>query len=62
MSDKPRLIIDRTRDDGPSVDKEPTPLNARMQWMADLVCAIMSAETDRRPLSETAKPPSGTQA
>ena len=57
MSDKLRLIIDRS---GDVVDKQPTPLNARMQWMADLVCAIMSAEADRRPLSATAKP--STQA
>jgi hypothetical protein len=59
MSDKLRLIIDRSGDAG---DKQSTPLNARMQWMADLVCAIMSAETDRRPLSATAKRTSGTQA
>jgi hypothetical protein len=62
MSDKLRLTIYRTGDAGPSVDKEPTPLNARMQWMADLVCAIMDAKTDRRPLSATAKSSSSPQA
>ena len=35
------------RDAGPSVTS-PTPPNARMQWMADLVCAILDAETDRK--------------
>jgi hypothetical protein len=47
MSDKPRLIIHRTGDAGPSVDEEPNPLRTRMQWMADLVSAIMS-ESERR--------------
>jgi hypothetical protein len=60
MSDKPRLIIHRTGDAGPSVDEKPNPLRTRMQWMADLVSAIMSAEADRRPLSTAAKRPDGT--
>jgi hypothetical protein len=60
MSDMISLITDRTTDAGPSVDKEPTPLNARLQWMADLVCAILSAEADKRPLSAAAKRVSGT--
>ena len=47
MSDKPRLIIHRTGDAGPSVDEKPNPLRTRMQWMADLVSAIMS-ESERR--------------
>jgi hypothetical protein len=33
-------------DAGPSVTNPPP--NARMQWMADLVCAILDAETDRK--------------
>ena len=47
MSDKISATLDPTGDAGPSV-KDPTPLNARMQWMADLVCAILSADTDRK--------------
>ena len=50
MSDKLSLIVGSKGDAGPSVDKAPLPLplNARMQWMADLVCAILSAESDRK--------------
>jgi hypothetical protein len=61
MSDKPRLTIYRTGDAGPSVTEEPNPHSARMQWMADLVCAIMRAEADRGPLSTAAKPLAGTR-
>ena len=32
-------------DAGPSVTHTPS---ARMRWMADLVCAILDAETDRK--------------
>jgi hypothetical protein len=48
MSDK---II--TRNDqmkgyaGPARDLEPTPITARLQWVADLVCAILNAETSK---------------
>jgi hypothetical protein len=48
MSDKISLIVGRKGDAGPSVSEDPPPLTARMQWMADLVCAILSAETDRK--------------
>ena len=34
-------------DAGPSVTAPLLP-SARMQWMADLVCAILDAETDRK--------------
>jgi hypothetical protein len=34
-------------DAGPSVTT-PLPPSARMRWMADLVCAILDAETDRK--------------
>ncbi len=52
MSEKMSLIIGG-KGDGPSAGKEPISPNARMQWMADLVCAILSAETDRRPMSSS---------
>ena len=34
-------------DAGPSVTA-PLPPSARMRWMADLVCAILDAETDKK--------------
>ncbi len=52
MSDKTSLTAGRDPDAGPSVHQEPAVSpNPRLQWMADLVCAILSAERDRRPLS-----------
>jgi hypothetical protein len=53
MSDKISLTVGGKTDAGPSVDNEPISPNARMQWMADLVCAILNAETDRRPMSSS---------
>jgi hypothetical protein len=58
MSDK---II--TRNDqmkgyaGPARDLEPTPITARLQWVADLVCAILNAETIKRSTSMMKRPP-----
>jgi hypothetical protein len=32
-------------------DQAPTPISARLRWMADLVCAILNAEKNKRPSS-----------
>jgi hypothetical protein len=48
MSEKINAIVEPKGDAGPSVDYDRMPTNARMQWMADLVCAILNAETDRK--------------
>jgi hypothetical protein len=38
-------------------DQEPTPINARLQWLADLVCAILNADNVKRSSSSVKKPP-----
>jgi hypothetical protein len=53
MSEKTSLTTGKQQDAGPSVRKQSAPPNARMQWMADLVSAILSAETDRKSLSSS---------
>jgi hypothetical protein len=53
VSEKTSLITGKQQEAGPSIRKQSAPTNARMQWMADLVCAILSAEADRRPLSSS---------
>jgi hypothetical protein len=55
MSDK---IITRVKGyAGPNRDQEPTPINARLRWVADLVCAILNAETVKRSSSTVKRPP-----
>ena len=34
-----------------SKEQKPTPITPRMQWMADLVCAILDAQNAQRPSS-----------
>jgi hypothetical protein len=48
MSEKINVIVGPKGDAGPSVNHDRLPPNARMRWMADLVCAILDAETDRK--------------
>jgi hypothetical protein len=46
MSDKIITLNDHTKGHaGRSRDQEPIPINARLQWVADLVCAILDAES-----------------
>jgi hypothetical protein len=42
---------------GRSRDQEPTPTNARLRWVADLVCAILNAENIKRSSSLVKRPP-----
>jgi hypothetical protein len=48
MSENINASVEPKGDAGPSVNHDRMPPNARMQWMADLVCAILDAETDRK--------------
>jgi hypothetical protein len=41
-----------------SRDQDRTLINARLQWMADLVCAILNAERVKRPSAVVVKRPS----
>jgi hypothetical protein len=46
MSDKIITLKDHMKGRaGRSGDQEPIPINARLQWVADLVCAILDAES-----------------
>ena len=40
-----------------SRDQESTPINARLQWVADLVCAILDAKNIKRSSSPVNRPP-----
>jgi len=44
MSDKFTTLNYPNGQAGRGSDQEPTPITARLQWMADLVCAILNAE------------------
>jgi hypothetical protein len=55
MSEKTSLTTGKQQDAGLSVGKQSAPPNSRMQWMADLVSAILNAETDRKSLSSSTK-------
>ena len=57
MSDKIITLNDQKRGNAGSRDEEPTPTKARLQWMADLVCAILDAETIKRSSSMVKRPP-----
>ena len=45
MSDKIVTLNDHRKGNAGSRDEEPTPTKARLQWMADLVCAVLDAES-----------------
>jgi hypothetical protein len=57
MSDKITGLNDSKGHAERGSDQEPTPINARLQWMADLVCAILNAENVKRSSSSVKKPP-----
>jgi hypothetical protein len=57
MSDKITTLNDPKAQAGRRNDQEPTPINARLQWMADLVCAILNAENIKRSSSMMKRPP-----
>jgi hypothetical protein len=48
MSDKFTTFNEQKRYDGGSRNQEPTRINARLQWMAALVCALLEAENIKR--------------
>jgi hypothetical protein len=48
MSDKITALNDSKGHAERGSDQEPTPINARLQWVADLVCAILNAENVKR--------------
>ena len=48
MSDEITTVSDPKGHAGYGRDQEPTPINARLQWVADLVCAILNAENVKR--------------
>ena len=57
MSDKITTLNDPKGQAGRGSDQEPTPINARLQWVADLVCAILNAENAKRASSIVKRPP-----
>ena len=58
MSDKVITLNDHTNGHaGRSRDQEPIPINARLQWVADLVCAILDAENIKRSSSSVNRQP-----
>ena len=57
MSDKITTLNDPKGHAGSSSDQEPTLINAKLQWVADLVCAILNAENIKRSSSMLKRPP-----
>ena len=58
MSDKVITLNDHTKGHaGRSRDQEPIPINTRLQWVANLVCAILDAENIKRSSSTVNRPP-----
>jgi len=57
MSDKITTRNDGMKAYPGSRDEEPTPIKARLQWMANLVYAILDAETIKRSSSMVKRPP-----
>ena len=57
MSDKITTLNDPKGHAGRSSDQEPTPINAKLQWVADLVCAILNPENIKRSSSMVKRPP-----
>ena len=60
MSDKITTINDPKGHAGRGSDQELTPIPARLQWVADLVCAILNAENINNRSSSMVKRPPGT--
>ena len=57
MSDKITTLNDPKGHAERGSDQGPTPSNARLQWVADLVCAILNAENIKRPSSMVKRSP-----
>ena len=57
MSNKITTLNDPKGYAGRGSDQEPTPITARLQWVADLVCAILNAESIKRSSSMVKRPP-----
>ena len=57
MSDKITTLNEPKGHTGHGKDQEPTPINARLQWVADLVCAILNAQNIERSSSMPKRPP-----
>jgi hypothetical protein len=58
MSDKVITLNDHMKGHAErSRDQESTPINARLQWVADLVCAILDAKNIKRSSSPVNRPP-----
>jgi hypothetical protein len=57
MSDKITTLNDPKGHAGGGSDQETTPVTARLQWVADLVCAIMNAESIKSSSSMVKRPP-----
>jgi hypothetical protein len=57
MSDKITTLSASKGHTGRGSDQEPTPINARLQWVANLVCAILNAEKIKRSSASVEKPP-----
>ncbi len=57
MSDKIITLNDHRKGNAGSRDEELTPTKARLQWMADLVCAILDAERIKKSSSMVKRPP-----
>ena len=57
MSEKITTLNDPKGQAGRGSDQEPTPINTRLQWVADLVCAILNAEDIKRSWSMVKRPP-----
>ena len=57
MSDKIITLNDHGKGNAGSRDEELTPTKARLQWMADLVCAIQDAESIKKSSSMVKRPP-----
>jgi hypothetical protein len=56
MSDKITTLNDSKGQAERGSDQNPTPINARLQWVADLVCAILNAENVKQLSSSVDKP------
>jgi hypothetical protein len=55
MSEKISRLNEPKGPTGGSKEQKSTRINARMQWMADLVCAILDAQNAKRPSSNLKK-------
>jgi hypothetical protein len=60
MSDEITTLNYPKGHNGPGSDQGPTPINARLQWVADLVCALLNAENINNRSPSMVKRPPGT--